>query len=1576
MPEFSRLRSILSTPRRISLLSALFAFLLLTPLLWFLVDRPAADRLEAAIRADVEKQLKAYSHNLGISLGQRLNLVHGLGAFVKGELDNQGDVPVSEFEIFAQALNDVSGGIRNIALAPGGVIVNVYPYEENKTVLGYEPATDERAFVRAEVLRAVETGEIIVSRPYELIQGGLGIVARQAIFVGDEYWGLVSIVLDVPPILEEAGLLSPPDDLRLALSDQAGNIFFGEAAVWEADPVKLTIPLPEGEWTLAVAPREGWANRFASQLAIFRLLEITGMAFATLIAYLIANRRARLESLVEKRSGQLLYAAEEWRATFDAMSDMVTIHDEGFQILRANKSAAEAFDFRLEEIAGQPCYSVFHHQDYPIEDCPLRRSQRSGKVEEIEIWEPVIGKWLHILCNPIKDKGGQVIGVVHVMRDITERKRQNETLDLLYQAGQALSQTLDPSAVFTVLTGLVKRSMPCEGIIISSYDPGEQLIRCEYAVVEGNPLAPEKFPAIPLEPEGTGIQSEVIRTGKSQLFNDYQARLQETTTVYNVEADGKLHPRDAVPDDGQVTRSGIVVPIKLAGEVTGAIQVLSYQEAAYREEHLRLLESLAIPAAAAWNNARLYQRTLDDEVRYRTLFESAADAIFIMQGETFIDCNPATLALFACSREEIIGQTPYHFSPPQQPDGRDSMEKALEQISAALAGEPQSFEWTHSRLDGTPFDAHVYLNRFTLKGEDHILASVHDVSESKRIEKEITRLKDFNESIVQGIAEGIVVQDEGGVMTFVNPALVQMLGYTVEEMTGMHWTEIIPPDQQEIIKSADDRRVQGETDRYQVEILHKDGERIPVQVSGQPRFDHDHFIGTMAVIIDLRERVQAEAERAKMIRMLERRLNELGIIHLANQMLQRLHSPGELAQAAVRLLETIMDYEYCAVMLIEQESGKLIPYAVSDQGQGEDFIHKTKEHIRASNPRVGKGIVGWVAQHGKCVRLNDARQDERYLPLQEDTRSELCVPMLVGGKVIGVVNVESPRLGIYTKEDQRLLETVAAQIAVATENTRLFEVARRRAEELEALNRISAALREAESVERAIPLLLDETLAAVAAPAGSITLYQPEINRLKIVEGRGWFEPLQATVRIPNEGIEGYVFTRGEVYISPDFSADSRVKPPAVGQSPPGWGGACLPIRIGDQISGVLIVSKPAENPLTTQQLRLIEAIIEIAGVSLHRLRLHHETNRRLKRLQALHAVTQAITANVDIRITLDILIKHVQEQLDVDAAGVLLYDSQLQELYFGAEVGFNTRIYTQSKVRLDTSYAGTAVLKRRIVQIPDLSQSKDDSWANRLLKIENFGAYWVAPLIARGTVQGVLEVFRRRTGAENENWMAYLDTLATQIAVALEDAQLIDGLQRAHLDLQIAYDATIEGLVRALEYRDMETEGHSQRVTDLTLKLAKSMGINGEELDHIRRGALLHDIGKIGVPDSILHKPGKLDEDEWAIMREHPQYAYDLLKEIAHLRPALDIPYYHHEKWDGTGYPRGLRGEQIPLAARIFAIVDVYDALTSNRPYRGAWSKEKTLDYIRQQSGTHFDPQVVEVFMKLIEKSGLIQSD
>jgi putative two-component system response regulator len=191
--------------------------------------------------------------------------------------------------------------------------------------------------------------------------------------------------------------------------------------------------------------------------------------------------------------------------------------------------------------------------------------------------------------------------------------------------------------------------------------------------------------------------------------------------------------------------------------------------------------------------------------------------------------------------------------------------------------------------------------------------------------------------------------------------------------------------------------------------------------------------------------------------------------------------------------------------------------------------------------------------------------------------------------------------------------------------------------------------------------------------------------------------------------------------------------------------------------------------------------------------------------------------------------------------------------------------------------------------------------------------------------------------------------------------------LREAHAQLLSAYEATIEGWSHAMDLRDNETEGHSRRVAELTMVLAEEFGMNDDDIVHLRRGALLHDMGKLGIPDSILQKPGSLTDEEWVIMRKHPQFAYDMLHSIEYLRPALEIPYSHHEKWDGSGYPRGLKGEEIPLAARLFAVVDVWDALTSDRPYRAAWSKERVMAHIRDQSGKHFDPQVVDVFFKVM---------
>jgi HD-GYP domain-containing protein (c-di-GMP phosphodiesterase class II) len=197
------------------------------------------------------------------------------------------------------------------------------------------------------------------------------------------------------------------------------------------------------------------------------------------------------------------------------------------------------------------------------------------------------------------------------------------------------------------------------------------------------------------------------------------------------------------------------------------------------------------------------------------------------------------------------------------------------------------------------------------------------------------------------------------------------------------------------------------------------------------------------------------------------------------------------------------------------------------------------------------------------------------------------------------------------------------------------------------------------------------------------------------------------------------------------------------------------------------------------------------------------------------------------------------------------------------------------------------------------------------------------------------------------------------------ETSQPIRELIFTNSELILAFDAILEAWSTALELRNGEAKGHNLRVTELTLSLARTMGVSNQEMVYIRRGALLHDIGNMVVPESILLKQSELTVDEWVTIHLHPYNANEMLEPIIFLRPALDIPYYHHEKWDGTGYPRGLKGEQIPLAARIFAIVDVWDALTSNRPYRPAWREDKALDYIRKQSGIHFDPKVVNLALE-----------
>ncbi len=362
------------------------------------------------------------------------------------------------------------------------------------------------------------------------------------------------------------------------------------------------------------------------------------------------------------------------------------------------------------------------------------------------------------------------------------------------------------------------------------------------------------------------------------------------------------------------------------------------------------------------------------------------------------------------------------------------------------------------------------------------------------------------------------------------------------------------------------------------------------------------------------------------------------------------------------------------------------------------------------------------------------------------------------------------------------------------------------------------------------------------------------------------------------------------------------------------------------------------------------------------------ELKRRLAELEVLYNISSSLRYLESLEALLKMLLGQTLSALNTDTGSIWLTDLGNRKLRMLSASGWFTELdslevepgeglvgdtYLLDKPNIIPEFASDPRLNKNVLnQVPA-------GWGGVLVPIhsskENIGVIAIA-----------VPLPRELTGKE----MKLLGSIAEMAGIAVHRIRLFEDLRAASEALVAAYHETIEGWASALELRDQETEGHSERVTALTLEMAKKMGIADDQLIHIYRGSLLHDIGKMGVSDTILLKPGPLDDREWEIMHQHPQYAYDLLARIDYLKPALNIPYCHHEKFNGSGYPRGLKADEIPLEARIFAVIDVFDALTSDRPYRLAWNREDAIKHIKKESGAHFDPQVVELFLDLIDNT------
>ncbi|MBX3038367.1 MAG: GAF domain-containing protein [Anaerolineales bacterium] len=357
--------------------------------------------------------------------------------------------------------------------------------------------------------------------------------------------------------------------------------------------------------------------------------------------------------------------------------------------------------------------------------------------------------------------------------------------------------------------------------------------------------------------------------------------------------------------------------------------------------------------------------------------------------------------------------------------------------------------------------------------------------------------------------------------------------------------------------------------------------------------------------------------------------------------------------------------------------------------------------------------------------------------------------------------------------------------------------------------------------------------------------------------------------------------------------------------------------------------------------------------------------NAHQKKVEALVGVGSAINSTLGLKRVLEEVMDSIIALMNAERGFLMLKDES------GVMIPQIARGMAQTDLLKDSFAISNSIIKR-VADTGEAVLTTNAQEDPRFDQQASIAAYHLlsilcAPLKVKDVLIGVIYVDNRaQSGIFHNDDLEIISSFSNQAAVAIENARLFDGLKSSNEELQIAYQATLKGWVRALDLRDKETEGHTQRVTSLTLKLATAMGIDGDDLIHIERGALLHDIGKMAIPDGILLKPASLTPEERALIQKHPVYAFEMLSPIKFLQPALDIPYCHHEKWDGSGYPRGLKAEQIPLAARIFAVVDVWDALVSDRPYRKGLDPKEVKEKIKADAGSHFDPRVVDVFLKL----------
>lgn len=1146
--------------------------------------------------------------------------------------------------------------------------------------------------------------------------------------------------------------------------------------------------------------------------------------------------------------------------------------------------------------------------------------------------------------------------------------------DAVYQIARAADEAESLEALLPKIHEIVGRVMPARNFYIALYNAARQTLNFEFFVDEVDTLASKELDV------GNGLTAYVLRNGKSLLIANAAQRA--------------MLRNEGVEGVGTPSAIWLGVPLFVDKIPIGVMAVQHYEDdSVYGETEQKMLEFVSSQVAMVIRRQQTYDALRTSEESLRSVFENANVGIVRLTPDgQIVFANPVMIRMLGFnSMDELRGRNPRLEEFMHKYFRRGLIERlAKDQLV-------RGFESEWIRGDGTPM--YVRQSGRAVRGMDgqtiYYEGIVEDITERKQAELTVQEKVHALESLAEIDREILAAEDAHSILNLVCERIALLLKapksviLTKDSVSGQvilaHYGFSPEADLAADFEIAAQNGLLDQHLSLSLSGLKRDDlhlaeviRREDIQALVSEGFSSSEDVQGALLIFDSIPRNWSRDE-IQLVRLLagqsalalakirlftdaRRRAQQFeGLYQIAGELMARRDLPS-LLRMIVQKASELHDVPSAFIYLYDEKAEDLEL----------SIVHGLEMELGA-RVGLGEGMTGRVAQTLELMMVDDYSTWEHRLQSLDGNpfRAILEVPMIYQGHLVGVLGIAETRdpRRRFSEEDIRLLSLFAEQASSVLYNSRLFAQIEDRNRELDRLSRASATLLESISgdIQTACTSIANLLASEFNFSNCSIWLIRENSTLLEPGALAGPFADQMRSVPMSLEGpgIIAKSIRTGQIIYLPDVHASPDYK-----QS---WektrSELVVPFRSGERILGAIDLQSEELSAYTLDDQRLIELIASRAALMLDRVRLYQQTERRLGQLTVLSNIDSAIASSLDLQVTLNLLVAQLSTHLQADAVSVLLLNPHLQMLEYAAGRGFRGQAIRRVSLLLGEDQAGAAALERRVVSAADVSSPQVVLRHPERIAGENFESMFAIPLIAKGQVRGVIEIYFRRPVESDPEWTHFLEILARQAAVAVEDARLFNEMQRSYTELTVAYDAAIEGWSKIIQLRQRESEDMLRRLIDLTVNLARRMGITQEQMANVYRGVLLHDIGKLAVPESILHKSGELTNEEWDLVHRHPVYAYDLLKNIPYLRASVSIPYCHQENWDGSGYPRGLQGEEIPLEARIFAVVNAWLKLQYDRPYARATSAEFATVYIKKQAGQEFDPQVVETFCKLLEE-------